>query len=84
MLDQINTELGSKLSIKEWKSTTSVITWFKNINDKRLYKFLQFDIKDFYPSIKDTLLHETIQFAREHVPITRKDVEVIFHAQKLV
>ena len=47
-----------------------------------MYKFLQFDIKDFYPSIKETLLHEAIQFAKEHVPITRKDVEVIFHARK--
>ena len=47
-----------------------------------MYKFLQFDIRDFYSSIKETLLHEAIQFAREHVAITRKDVEVIFHAQK--
>ena len=41
-----------------------------------------FDIKDFYPSIKETLLNEAIQFAKEYVPITRKDVEVIFHARK--
>ena len=33
-----------------------LMVWFKNINNKRLYKFLQFDIKDFYPSIKETLL----------------------------
>ena len=45
---------------------------------------MQFDIKAFYPSIKDTLLFEAIQFAKEHVTITRKDVEVIFHAQKSV
>ena len=49
-----------------------------------MYKFLQFDIKDFYPFIKETLLHEAIQFAKEHVPIARKDVEVIFHARKPV
>ena len=65
------------------KKTVSVIKWFENINNKRLYKFLQFDIKDFYPSIKETL-NEAIQFAKEHVAITRKDVEVIFHAQKSV
>ena len=45
---------------------------------------MQFDIKDFYPSIKEILLHEAIQFAKEHVPITRKDVEVIFQARKSV
>ena len=60
------------------------IKWFKNINNKGLYNFLQFDIKDFYPSIKEKLLHEPIQFPKEHVPITRKDVEVIFHARKSV
>ena len=49
-----------------------------------MYKFLQFDIKDFYPSIKETLLSEAIQFAKEHVLITRKDVEVIFHARRSV
>ena len=45
---------------------------------------MQFDIKDFYPSIKETLLNEAIQFAKEHVPITRKDIEVIFHARKSI
>ena len=80
MLDQISTKLVSKLSVNEWKNSISVIKWLKNINNKRLYKFLQFDIKDFYPSINETLLHEAMQFLKEHVPITRKDVGVIFHA----
>ena len=34
--------------------------------------------------IKETLLHEAVQFAKEHVPITKKDVEVIFHSRKSV
>ena len=82
ILDQINTQLVIKLRVNEWKNTISVIKWFKNANNKRLYKFLQFDTKGFYRSIKETLLHEAIQFAKEHVPITRKDVERIFHARK--
>ena len=45
---------------------------------------MQFNIKGFYRSIKETLLHEAIQFAKEHVPITRKDVEVIFQVKKSV
>ena len=71
-------KLVCKLSANEWKNAK----WFKNINNKRLYKFLQFDIKDFYPSIKETLSNEAIRFAKEHVLITRKDVEIIFHVQK--
>ena len=84
ILDQINTELVSKLSVNEWKNTISVSKSFRNINNKRLYKFLQFNIKAFYPSIKETLLHEVIQSAKDHLPIKRKDVEVIFHARKSV
>ena len=45
---------------------------------------MQFDIKDFYSSIKETLLNEAIRLAKEHVSITRKDIEVIFHARKLI
>ena len=45
---------------------------------------MQFDIKDFYSSIKETLLNEAIQLAKEHMSITRKDIEVIFHARKLI
>ena len=78
ILDQINTKLVSKLSVNEWKNTISVIKRFENINNKRSYNFLQFNVKDFHPSIKETLLNEAIQFAKEHVPITRKDVEVYF------
>ena len=84
ILDQINTELVSKLSINEWKNMISVIKWFKNINNKRLCKSLQFDITDFYQSIKETLLNEAIQLAKEHVPITKKDIETIFHARKSI
>ena len=62
----------------------SEIKWSKSINNKKLYKFLQFDIKDFYPSIKETLLHEAIQSTKEHMPITREKVEVIFHERKSV
>ena len=84
ILDQISTELISKLSVNELKNTISVSKLFENINNKRLYKFLQFDIKAFYPSIKEILLHEVIKSAKDHAPIKRKDVEVIFQAQKSV
>ena len=58
--------------------------WFKNINNNRLHTFFRFDIKDFYRSIKETLLDEAMQFAKEHVPVARKDVGVIFQTRKSV
>ena len=41
-----------------------------------------FDIKDFYPSIKEGLLIEALEFAKQHVIIKSKDRETIFHARK--
>ena len=41
-----------------------------------------FDIKDFYSSITKKLLHDSINFARQHVQIKRKDLRIIQHARK--
>ena len=38
-------------------------------------------MKDFYPSITETLLKNMIQFAEEHKKISKNDFEVMFHAQ---
>ena len=46
------------------------------------FTFTIFDIKDFYLSIKETLLKNAIQFSAEHKDINKNDFEVIFHAQK--
>ena len=81
VLDRIKSLLCSNLKVNEWKNTSSVMTWFRNIKDKHLYKFLIFDIKDFYPSIKESLFHEALQFAKMHVN-TQRDIEVMFHSRK--
>ena len=82
ILQNINTTLSEKIKVNEWKNTESVINWFKNIPNKHLYKFLMFDIKDFYPSIKGKLLCEAIRFAKHYISIASKDIDTIFHARK--
>ena len=44
--------------------------------------FLMFDIKDFYPSIKEKLLWEVVRFAKLCISLTNQDIEAIFHARK--
>ena len=45
ILSQINNELKNKLLVNQWQSTLNVTDWFKKIKqDKRLYKFLIFDM----------------------------------------
>ena len=36
---------------KQWRSTKSVIEWFKAIKNKSKSSLIKFDIVDFYPSI---------------------------------
>ena len=81
-LDQINSKLCEVLKLNEWKNTPIVINWFKKIESKSSYKFLMFDIKEFYPSIKEGFLIEALEFAKQYMTIKSKYRETIFHARK--
>ena len=41
-----------------------------------------FGIKDFYPSIQETLLNKRLRFAQEYIDITSRDKKIIYHARK--
>ena len=41
-----------------------------------------FDIKDFYPSIREKLLIDSLNFAEKYTNITKKDKNIINHARK--
>ena len=82
ILDKINICLFEKLKLNEWKSTTDVINWFEKIEEKHPHMFTLFDIKEFYPSMKETFLKNAIQFPVQHTDINKNDFEVIFHARK--
>ena len=56
ILGKVNCKLRNVLHLNQWKNTESVIEWFKRLKHKSQHKFVVFDIKDFYPSIKQNLL----------------------------
>ena len=82
ILDNINKKLQERLGVNQWKSTQDVIKWFSSIQNKDRYTFTVFDIKDFYPSIKESLLKEALQFAAQRVDIPSKDMEAVRYARK--
>ena len=82
ILDKINTEVRSILSLNQWKNTSNVIDWFKGIKDKSVSKFIIFDIKDFYPSITQELLTKALTFAKKHTNVSKEDINVIQQARK--
>ena len=53
-----------------------------NIEEKSKYKLIVFDIKDFYLSIKETLLIKAINPAEKRVNITNEGKVIIKHATK--
>ena len=82
ILDNINSELRSKTSLNQWKSTKSVLEWFKELPNKRDLKFIKLDIESFFPSITEKVLKDAIQWARNYISITPDDEEIIFHCRK--
>ena len=73
ILGKTNICLYEKLKLNEWKKTSDVSNWFTKFDEKHLHTFTIFDVKDFYPSIKETLLKNTIQFAQEHADLNKNN-----------
>ena len=51
----MNKKIKHKVNMNQWRNTKDVIDWFKSLNEKQLCKFVIFEIKDFYPSMKELL-----------------------------
>ena len=82
ILEKVNKEIKLKMNLNQWNSTADVIDWFVNIRDKKKHKFIMFDVKDFYPSINEELLHNALQFAYNFIRINEKEKEIILHSRK--
>ena len=77
ILDKINLAIREYFSFNQWKNTQNVIDWFTEIPNKKVYKFAVFDIKEFYPSIKEQLLKETLDFANIYINIPENNKKII-------
>ena len=55
---------------------------FVRIDKKPLNEYIQFDIKEFYPSIKEPLLKKALKFAEQYIDILTNDKAIIKHARK--
>ena len=75
-------QLREVTNVNQWKDTSEVIKWFNKIESKSEYKFIIFDIKDFYPSIKKKLLTDALKFAEEITNISEEDMKIIYHSRK--
>ena len=82
ILDKINLAIREHFSFNQWKNTQNVRDWFKEIPNKKVHKFVVFDIKEFYPSIKEQLLKEALDFANSYINMPENDKKIINHGRK--
>ena len=62
--------------------TQKLLDWFKSIKNKKIYKFLSFDIVSFYPSITQELLEEALVWAMQYTSITEQQKKIVLLASK--
>ena len=66
ILENRNQRLVILLYVNQWKNSTSFVEWFKNIEYKKNCVFIKFNIRKFYLSITETILDNTLLFAKQH------------------
>ena len=65
----------------------AVIEWFNTISNKEQCKFVQMDIKDFYPSISQTTLGNVLQIADDNLRLIkhcRKSLITVKYRKKVI
>ena len=82
ILDKINVNLRNSLNLNQWKNTKEVINWFKGVDNKQCYKFIMFDIKDFFSSISKELLNDVLTSAKTIINLDDQDKKIIYHSRK--
>ena len=82
ILEKVIKTVRDKTGFNQWKNTKSVIDWFKDIKEKKRFKFIQFDICDFYASITPEVLNESIEYARNFVDISEEEKKIILQSKQ--
>ena len=81
-LKNINSELRSILNIQQWQNTSDALKWFHSLEDNHNKKFFQIDIVEFYPSITEKLLDETLEFTSKIIDLDTDTINIIKHSRK--
>ena len=77
ILDRVIPILSETIKLHLWGSTGSVIDWFKGLENKDEYKFIQWDISSYYPTISPILLDKALLLATGRAGLKRNEVDVI-------
>ena len=82
ILDTTSKNMREAMGLNQWRNTDTVTEWFKSIRYKHLCKFVVFDIREFYPSITESLLKKALTFAEARTHLSDNDKAIIHLARK--
>ena len=67
-------------NLKQAISTRDVLEWYKNIKDKKQFKFINWDIDNYYASITPTLVEQSLDWAMQYADSTPQQRKIINQA----
>ena len=82
ILEKAVNKIVSDTRYNQWKNSTQVISWFKNLPNKSRMSFLKFDIVNFYPSISQALFEKALEWAKSFYLFSAENLEIIQNARK--
>jgi hypothetical protein len=75
-------QLREKTGLMQFKNSDSVVSWFKGIPEKKKCSFIVLDVVEYYPSIKEKLLREALDWASSVIPMTEDVKDIIISSKK--
>ena len=82
LVEKIVTDVQKKQTkLLQFKNSISVIQWFDKLRNKEQYTFIKFDVDNFYSSISEKLLKDTVNWASTITDIPEKTKEIIFQVR---
>ena len=81
-MDTINSNIIKESKVNQWKNTSEVITWFKNIKKKNKTSFINFEVENFYSSISIELFTEAINYAKSITSIDDEQLSIIMQSRR--
>ena len=82
ILYTVNSKIREQTGFNQWRNSSDTIAWFQSTPLKNRKSLISFDIVDFYPSITESLLDQSIDWATQFTAITDSDIRIIKHARK--
>ena len=64
------------------KNSNEAIHWFSNIKEKQNCKFIQLNIKKFYPTIFEKALNKGMNLARNNTSVSQDNIWIIKQCRK--